>query len=293
MTREETEKIIKTQLSYEMNCSPEDFDKTENIITTAIMHEKRRMYSSDPTFLTMVTFGKNAVISADEEMHPWLREWTKGKTGFWLFEQHNFFELECELRKYGYKMAQTHHMFMPRPRGRGRAAADPYVTFCETMNSASQPLFPSDTDQFFPRTRGESTVPPFHVKFLEQQDIAPFYGRVEFPNALCDRFHHERPDVLAVIALDGENIMGMAGCSADTPEMWQIGIDVLPQYRGKGVARTLVTLLKEEAQRRGALPFYGTSLSNIGSWRTAIDSGFIPAWVEVESHRLTDNEFAK
>ena len=131
------------------------------------------------------------------------------------------------------------------------------------------------------------------MKILEQQDIAPFYGREEFSNALCDRFHPEGPDVLAVIALDGENIMVMAGCSADTPEMWQIGIDVLPQYRGKGVARTLVTLLKEEAQRRGALPFYGTSLSNIGSWRTAIDSGFIPAWVEVESRRLTDNEFAK
>ncbi len=309
-----------------MNCSPEDFDKTENIITTAIMHEKRRMYSSKPTFLQMVTFGRNAVISADEEMHPWLREWAKGKTGFWLFEQHNFFELECELRRHGYKMAQTHHMFMPRTRGRGRAAADPYVTFCETMNSASQPLYSSDPNQFFQRTRGgdsvsdlssdvgnsasqplfpsdteqfftqtncESPKPQFTIKWLEQADITPFYGREEFPNALCDRFHPERPDVLAVIALDGENIMGMAGCSADTPEMWQIGIDVLPQYRGKGVARTLVTLLKEEAQRRGALPFYGTSLSNIGSWRTAIDSGFIPAWVEVESRRLTDNEFAK
>ena len=252
----DTVKLIRRQLALEMNCSPEDFDKTENIITTAIMHEKRRMYSSKPTFLQMVTFGKNAVISADEEIHPWLREWAKGKTGFRLFEQHNFFELECELRKHGYKMAPTHHMF-------------------------------------FPRTNCESPKPQFTIKWLEQADITPFYGRKEFPNAICDHFIPDRPDVLAVIALDGENIMGMAGCSADTPEMWQIGIDILPQYRGKGVARTLVTLLKEEAQRRGALPFYGTSLSNIGSWRTAIDSGFIPAWVEVESRRLTDNEFAK
>lgn len=252
----DTEKLIRRQIALEMNCSPDDLDRPDNIITAAIMHEKRRKYSDKPTFLQMVTFGRNAVISADEEMHPWLREWVNGKTGFWLFEQHNFFELECELRKYGYKMAQTHHMFAP--------LREPCIT---------EPAFP--------------------VKWLEQQDIAPFYGREEFPNAICDCFHPERPDVLVVVALDGDNIMGMAGCSADTPEMWQIGIDVLPQYRGKGVARTLVSLLRSETHRRGAIPFYGTSLSNIGSWRTAIDCGFVPTWVEAESRKLPDNEFAK
>ena len=89
------------------------------------------------------------------------------------------------------------------------------------------------------------------------------HGREEFSNALCDRFKPERPDVLAVIALDGEKIMGMAGCSADTTLMWQIGIDVLPEYRDRGIGKTLVTLLKNEAIRRGAIPYYGTSLSNI------------------------------
>ena len=66
------------------------------------------------------------------------------------------------------------------------------------------------------------------IRWLEQKDIMDYYGREEFPNALCDRFHPERPDMLAVIALDGEQIMGMAGCSAGSPEMWQIGIDVCP-----------------------------------------------------------------
>ena len=36
--------------------------------------------------------------------------------------------------------------------------------------------------------------------------------REEFSNAMSDRFKPERPDMLAVIALDGEKIMGMAGC---------------------------------------------------------------------------------
>ena len=87
--------------------------------------------------------------------------------------------------------------------------------------------------------------------------------------------------------------MGMAGCSADTLLLWQIGIDVLPEYRGRGIATTLVTLLRDEVFRRGAIPYYGTSLSNLGSWKTALASGFVPAWVETESREDTFNEFAK
>ena len=87
--------------------------------------------------------------------------------------------------------------------------------------------------------------------------------------------------------------MGMAGCSADTPKLWQIGIDVNPKYRGRGVARTLVTLLRNETFRRGAIPYYGTSLSNLASWKTALSSGFTPAWIEVESRKNNEDEFAK
>ncbi len=247
---------VNRQLSYEFNCTPDDFSKDENTITTSILHEKRRKFSEETFFVQMATFGRGTVISADESIHPWLHEWAKGKNGTWLFEQHNFFELETEIRKFGYKMAITHHMFLPSPE-----------------------LLDVKTD--------------LNVKWLEQQDIMKYYGREEFPNAICDRFHPERPDVLAVVALDGEKIMGMAGCSADTPKLWQIGIDVDPMYRGRGVARTLVTLLRNEAFIRGAIPYYGTSLSNLASWKTALSSGFTPAWIEVESRKITEDEFAK
>lgn len=250
------DKRVLEQLAIEFNCSPEDFVRDDNVITKACLHEKRRKFSGEAFFLQMATFGKGTVISADERIHPWLEDWVRGKTGFWLFEQHNFYELECELRKYGYKMALTHHMFLPG----------------------------KDTSDF--RTG-------LQIRWLEQKDIPPFYGKEEFSNALCDKFKPERPDVLAIVALDGEKIMGMAGCSADTPLMWQIGIDVLPEYRGRGIGKTLVTLLKNEAEKRGALPYYGTSLSNLASWKIALGSGFAPAWVETESRPCPDNEFAK
>jgi len=250
ITREDIWTRFRQQLGWEFNCAPDVFDREENTITCSVLDERRRKFSDKLFFLQMATLGRGTVISADAEFHPWLRKWANGKKGIWLFEQHNFYELECELRKHGYKMALTHHMFLPK---------------AELMNIKTN----------------------LNIRWLEQDDIMKFYGKDEFPNAICDRFRPERPDVLAVVALDGEKIMGMAGCSADVPDLWQIGIDVLPEYRGHGVARTLVTLLRDEAFRRGAIPYYGTSLSNLASWKTALSSGFEPAWVETEAREDT------
>ena len=251
LTKEEIEGKLRAQLALELGCRPEDFSSEGTVITCPVLPAQRRKFSDKPFFLQMATFGTGAVISADERLHPWLRAWAKGKRGFWLFEQHNYRLLERELRKYGRQMALTHHMFAPKPG-----------------------LMEGKTD--------------LRVRWLEQEEIAPFYGREEFPNAICSCFHPERPDVLAVLALDGDRIMGMAGCSADTPELWQIGVDVLPSYRGRGVGKALVTLLRDEAFRRGALPYYGTSLSNIASWRVALASGFLPTWVEAEAQEAED-----
>ncbi|MBO4400104.1 MAG: GNAT family N-acetyltransferase [Lachnospiraceae bacterium] len=256
MTKQEINQRILRQLACEFNCEPSDFSKEGAVITTPTLREERRKFRDTPFFLQMATLGRSTVISADERLHPWLSEWVKGKQGIWLFEQHNYFELETELRKYGQRMSLTHHMFTPRS---------------ERLNVRTD----------------------LEIRWLEQEEIQKYYGREDFPNAICDRVRPERPDVLAVVALDGDEIMGMAGCSADTPDLWQIGIDVKAPYRGRGIARTLVSLLRDEAFRRGAIPYYGTSRSNLPSWKTALASGFEPAWVEAEASEIERYKFAK
>jgi len=72
------------------------------------------------------------------------------------------------------------------------------------------------------------------------------------------------------------SVFGMAGCSADTPLLWQIGIDVNENYRGGGIGTYLVASLKNEVEKRGEIPFYGTSLSNLYSWGIALNSWFFP-----------------
>ena len=82
-------------------------------------------------------------------------------------------------------------------------------------------------------------------------------------------------------AYDGDKLIGLAGCSADCDDMWQIGIDVLPDYRRQGVASALTSKLALEILQRGKVPFYCAAWCNIKSVRNAIRSGFKPAWVEM------------
>jgi len=65
--------------------------------------------------------------------------------------------------------------------------------------------------------------------------------------------------------------------------MWQIGIDVLPEYRGRSIGTNLVTILKDEILKRGKIPFYGTVESHFLSQNIAVSAGFFPVWAELYS----------
>lgn len=245
-TKEEIVLELKKQLAIEYNCKPKDFDSYENTLTLPAKNEGRREYSENIPFFSMATLGKGAVISVDEKMHPFIKDFIKDKEGFWLFEEDNLFEIQSELVKYDKNLFQTHHMFLPD----------------------TKPL---------------NIKPNFEVKWFEQKDIGQFYGDERFQNAFCEKYDPKCPDVLGVGAvIDGE-IAGMAGCTADSKILWQVGIDVVPQYRGKGIGTALVGILKEEIFKRGAIPFYGTGSANIHSQHIAFNCGFYPAWVEIEN----------
>ena len=87
--------------------------------------------------------------------------------------------------------------------------------------------------------------------------------------------------MLGIGAYDHGNLIGLAACSADCEDMWQIGVDVLPEYRRQGVASALTSALAGEILKRGKIPFYCSAWSNIRSVRNAVRSGFLPAWVEM------------
>ena len=151
---------LKKLLSKDLNCAESDFDKEENILTLPALNEGRRVYSKEKDFFRMATLGTNAVISANEALFPFLKEFINTKKGSRLFDHPNLNLIEKELNKYGYTLYYPHHMFLSKKQ--------------------VKPL------QTYP------------VKwFYGYEEIKPFYGDQRFPNALCEEYKPERPDTIA------------------------------------------------------------------------------------------------
>lgn len=121
---------------------------------------------------------------------------------------------------------------------------------------------------------------------LIDSDIQSLYKYKQFKNALQYDNESKRPEVLAAVAYVGSKIIGIACASADSNTMWQIEVDVLPEYRGHGIAVKLVNMMTVETLNRGVVPYYTTDCSNINSQKTAIKSGYIPAWSHSFKTRL-------
>ncbi|MBQ1601649.1 MAG: GNAT family N-acetyltransferase, partial [Ruminococcus sp.] len=118
----------------------------------------------------------------------------------------------------------------------------------------------------------------YELRVLYKEDFADLYTE-QWSN--CFTFDDRERDVLAVGAYDNGKLTGLAGCSADCEMMVQIGVDVLPAYRRKGIASAVTSKLALEVLALGKVPFYCAAWSNIRSVRNAVKSGFRPAWVEL------------
>lgn len=149
----------------------------------------------------------------------------------------------------------------------------------------------------------EARVTRLRVELLDAEQFERFRGDKRYSNALG--FSVTRPDVLVLAAYPvdedtpdapaaGESApaladpIAMVGLSDDSPIMRQIGIDVLPAWRGAGIASVLVRDAARLTLAEGYLPFYGTSPSHMLSQRVAMNAGLVPTWWEYVSTSLND-----
>ena len=152
----------------------------------------------------------------------------------------------------------------------------------------------------------EARVTRLRVELLDAEQFERFRGDKRYSNALG--FSVTRPDVLVLaaypvdqnaskaseVAAMGESDpaladpIAMVGMSDDSPIMRQIGIDVLPAWRGAGIASVLVRDAARLTLAEGYLPFYGTSPSHMLSQRVAMNAGLVPTWWEYVSTSLND-----
>ena len=230
------------QSAIDSHCSPEDFLKAENIVAVSRPAPLARKYLELPYICNLVSYGNNIVASVSEKLIVPIKEYLDKYPIEHCFETPALYALNDILAPHGAAVKFMAEYFLP------------------------------DVSQLRP-------LPClYETRILTQEDFAPLY-RPEWSNALCaDRRHL---DVLGIGAYDGGRMIGLAGCSADCGTMWQIGIDVLPEYRRQGIASALTSRLALEILSRGKVPFYCAAWSNIRSVRNAIKSGFRPAWADI------------
>ena len=102
----------------------------------------------------------------------------------------------------------------------------------------------------------------YELRILTQKDFIDLYTK-EWNSALNE--DRKELDVLGIGAYDNDKLVGLAACSADCETMWQIGVNVLPEYRRRGIASALTSRLAIEILERGKVPFYCCAWSNIKS----------------------------
>jgi hypothetical protein len=238
------------QLSYDYGCSTADFETRSNTSVASILHPKRRKFKDYPDPFKIVTFGRGAVIAASGK----LRTFAESIVGEYPTDGFNIFSPPCAtkindvLRRDGYMLMQV-------------------ITLC-------------------PKTSARHTITdfsPYGVTFriFEFDDIHRLlYPLSGFDNALS-RKTGEITDVLAVCAIKDNRVIAVAGASNDSELMWQIGIDVLPEFREMGLARALVSTITDEITALDKIPYYGLLFGNIASLNTAISCGYQPMFAEI------------
>ena len=239
------------QLARDYCCSPEDFFKTENKVTLARSADGQRRFKKEPDFFRAATMGMGTVISASSEMLEFSRDLSDRSDGAEIFEQKKIWAINNVLKNYNKAIGSASVYYLPRPKYR-----------------------------YIPANNFRTRI------YEEKEIISELYGIKGFNNALLYDSKNPRRDKLAVCAFNGEKIIGIAGASSDSPIMWQIGIDVLPEYRRMGVGSELVSALTQAVFMHGAVPYYGTWTGNIASQNTAHRAHYKPVWTEMFSFDL-------
>ncbi len=230
------------QSAIEMNCREEDFFSHENIVTASKPDSRARKYYNLPFACNFVSYGNNVVASANDALMVVIRDYIKSREWYRCFETPAVCELNDIIRPLGYSVKYMGEYFLPEP----------------------------------------GNIPDIKCQYETRRLVHDDFKELYLPqwsNALCEK----RPqlDVMGVGAYDNGALVGMSACSADCDNMYQIGIDVLPEYRRLGIAAALTSLLAKDIIAAGRIPFYCAAWSNIRSVKNALRCGFKPSWIEL------------
>ena len=248
LTTPQIHDLVQRQLALDVGCAPEVLSRGENIVFPFQALPGRRQYFEGPRFLELAIWDGHLFAGCAPELLGWAEGWLVKRAAAWLFQHKNLRQIDDALAPFGYHIVGSTRYFLPR-----------------------LPLSPA------PDLPGR--------RWYEGEALEQFRGDDRWKEALA--FNAFCPDMVAVAALDPSGApIAMAGASRDGERMWQIGIIVLPEHRGRGLAAGLTAQLRDELLRRDIVPFYGTAESHIVSQNVALSAGFRPAFGYLYAERI-------
>lgn len=239
---------LKEQLAIDLNGVKEDFERKENVVRLLAPSTLKRRNIDDDLLLFMACFGRAAVAALRPELEPFMTDYIADMDGFRCFDM-PLHVLEKELKKHGAVISEIEEFYL------------------------------------LDRREIRPVNPTFEFEILEGEAIKRLYGDPRFHMALGYSQESARRDMLAVVAYEKGEILGVAGASNDTDDIWQIGVDVVPEKQKQHVATDIVKIISNEVLKKNKIPYYGTAWSNIASKRVAINAGYKPVWVEMKARK--------
>jgi hypothetical protein len=239
--------VARTVLAASLACDEADLRADEVRVVLAEERPGRLRFPRGPHVLGIATMGAGAVVSCDASR----LEWARRELGH--LDRNQLFSAATTARIAACVAAD------------GQILAGPdlkHVCAAEDLRPAAPPA-------------------GIAVEVVDGLAVAELYQHHGFRHALSYLTGSPRPDMLAAVARRGDDVIGVAGASADCDALWQIGVDVVAGERGRGLGRAIVGRLTAAVLARGRVPYYSTTVSNLRSARLAVGLGYRLAWVEL------------
>lgn len=252
MNNEGMRRVAMEQSAIDFNCSVDYFLSNKDRVVISKLNKGSKKCYKKRLFCGLAYYGEGVVATVDESIKDFMEKFLNKYPGFRAFDTPELILLNRELEKYGKMVCFIAECFLP--------------------DVEKQILVNKDIE----------------VKMLSEDEIPSLYEDERFHMALTYNSDGDKKDVLAVVGYIDGRIAGVAAASNDCENMWQVGIDVLPEFRKQGVAKTLTKILTDEVIRRGKVPYYCTAWSNIASKNNAISCGYKTAWVEIGAIDIED-----
>ena len=201
---------------------------------------------SQDIFFRINTFGKNTVMFADKQLIEWLSETFKSTPTQEILDTDNRYLINEKLRSLGKKLSGECMWYL----------------HLLPEKAAKKPT------GFTYRIFEEDAISELHA-IMKAQDV---YKVLTHAVEEGDKY------TLAIAAYDNDLLVAVAACE-EYREIWDIGVDTLPEYRGRGLAGYLVKELVLETERCGKVAGYNTWSANIASTKVALNTGFYPVWL--------------